>query len=46
LNAYLTTSVTLNVVDNRVTFGQWQRVFLIELDHTRPRKVQMQVLGE
>lgn len=46
LNAYLTTSVTLNVVDSKVTLGQWQRVFLIELDHTRPRKVQMQILGE
>jgi secondary thiamine-phosphate synthase enzyme len=46
LNAYLTTSVTLNVVDGKVSFGQWQRVFLIELDHSRPRKVQMQVLGE
>ena len=46
LNAYLTTSVTLNVVDEKVSFGEWQRVFLIELDHSRPRKVQMQVLGE
>ncbi len=46
LNAYLTTSVTLNVVDGKVSFGEWQRVFLIELDHSRPRKVQMQVLGE
>ena len=46
LNAYLTTSVTLNVVDNKVSLGQWQRVFLVELDHIRPRKVQMQVIGE
>ena len=46
LNAYLTTSVTLNVVDGKVSFGEWQRVFLIELDHSRPRKVQMQVIGE
>ena len=46
LNAYLTTSVTLNVVDGKVSFGEWQRVFLVELDHSRPRKVQMQVIGE
>jgi secondary thiamine-phosphate synthase enzyme len=46
LAAYLTASVTLNVVGGKATFGQWQRVFLIELDHDRPRKVQMQIMGE
>jgi len=46
LGAYLTSSITLNVIYGKVTFGEWQRVFLIELDHSRPRKVQMQVIGE
>jgi secondary thiamine-phosphate synthase enzyme len=46
LAAYLPTNVTLNVVDGKVTFGDWQRIFFIELDHSRDRKVQLQVMGE
>lgn len=46
LAAYLPTAVTLNVVGGKVSFGEWQRVFFVELDHSRNRKVQMQVLGE
>jgi secondary thiamine-phosphate synthase enzyme len=46
LAAYLPTHVTLNVVNSKVSFGQWQRIFFIELDHARDRKVQMQILGE
>ena len=46
LAAYLPTSVTLNIVDGKISFGAWQRIFFIELDHSRDRKVQIQVLGE
>ncbi len=46
LASYLPTHVTLNVVDGKVSFGQWQRIFFIELDHSRDRKVQMQIMGE
>ena len=46
LAAYLPTSVCLNVIDGKVAFGEWQRILFIELDHTRTRKVQMQILGE
>lgn len=46
LAAYLPTSICLNVVDGKLSFGRWQRIFFIELDHERVRKVQMQVLGE
>jgi secondary thiamine-phosphate synthase enzyme len=46
LAAYLPTNVTLNIVDSKVSFGEWQRIFFIELDHARDRKVQMQVMGE
>jgi secondary thiamine-phosphate synthase enzyme len=46
LAAYLPTSVCLNVIDGKVSFGEWQRIMFIELDHVRPRKVQMQILGE
>ncbi len=46
LAAYLPSSVCLNVVNGKLSFGQWQRVFFIELDHERDRKVQMLVMGE
>jgi len=46
LAIYLPTSVMLNVIDGKISIGQWQRVFHIELDHARDRKVQMQVVGE
>jgi secondary thiamine-phosphate synthase enzyme len=34
------------VVAGHLTFGQWQRVFLVELDHAREREVVVQILGE
>jgi len=46
LAAYLPTNLTLNIIDGQISFGQWQRIFLIELDHSRPRKIQVQVIGE
>ncbi len=42
----LRTSVTLNLIDNKVQFGPWQRVLFFELDRARPRQVQIQILGE
>lgn len=46
LAVYLPTSVTLNIVNGELQLGQWQRIFLVELDHDRPRDVQMLALGE
>jgi len=46
LAAYLPTSVVLNIIDGKLSVGQWQRIFFIELDHARIRKVQIQVMGE
>lgn len=46
LAAYLPTNVTLNIIDGSISLGEWQRIFLVELDHSRQRKVQMQVIGE
>ncbi len=40
------TSVSLNLVDGELKIGQWQRVFLLELDRSRPRKYQIHILGE
>ena len=38
-------SATLNLVNGEIQFGQWQRVFLVELDRPRKRKFQIQILG-
>ncbi len=39
-------SETVPIVDGRIQFGTWQRIFLVELDMPRPREVIIQVLGE
>jgi secondary thiamine-phosphate synthase enzyme len=44
--AYLPTSVTLNVIDGILSLGTWQRIFHIELDQSRDRQVQIQIIGE
>jgi secondary thiamine-phosphate synthase enzyme len=43
---YLTPTNTINLLNNKLQLGKWQRVFLLELDRARPRKVQIQVLGK
>jgi len=42
---FLGTSETIPVVDGRITLGAWQRIFLIELDHPRLRRVLVNVVG-
>lgn len=44
--AFLDTSVTLNVIDGKINFGRWQRVFFVELDRSRDRKVSLLIMGE
>jgi secondary thiamine-phosphate synthase enzyme len=39
-------SQTVPIIDGRLQLGRWQRVFLVELDRARDRKVFIQVLGE
>jgi secondary thiamine-phosphate synthase enzyme len=39
-------SETIPIVDGKLQFGRWQRVFLIELDRPRSREVIVQVVGE
>lgn len=39
-------SENIPIVDGNLAFGQWQRVFLVELDHARERQVVVQILGE
>ncbi|MBS3740460.1 MAG: secondary thiamine-phosphate synthase enzyme YjbQ [Candidatus Bipolaricaulota bacterium] len=38
-------SETIPVINGELQLGNWQRVFLIELDHAREREVILQVLG-
>jgi secondary thiamine-phosphate synthase enzyme len=42
---FLSSSETIPVVDGRITLGTWQRVFLVELDHPRMRRVLVNVVG-
>lgn len=42
----LPTSITLNLIDNKLQLGTWQRIMFIELDKARSRKIQIQILGE
>lgn len=42
----LGTSETIPIVEGMMQFGRWQSIFMIELDHPRPREVMVQVLGE
>lgn len=39
-------SAALNVVRGALQLGQWQRVFLVELDGPRDRNVSMMMIGE
>ncbi len=39
-------SITLNLIDGQMQLGTWQKILFIELDRARPRKVQIQILGE
>ncbi len=39
-------SEAVPVMDGKLIVGQWQRIFLIELDHGREREVVVQLVGE
>lgn len=42
---FLSASETIPIIDGRIALGMWQRIFLIELDRSRPRKVMITVMG-
>jgi secondary thiamine-phosphate synthase enzyme len=42
---FLSASETIPVVDGRMAMGTWQRIFLVELDHPRMRRVLVSVSG-
>ena len=43
---FLPTAITCQVIDGKLNLGTWQRVFLIELDRSRPRNISLMFLGE
>jgi secondary thiamine-phosphate synthase enzyme len=42
---FLASSEAIPVVDGRLTLGQWQRIFLVELDRPRQRRVLVNLVG-
>ena len=42
---FLSTSETIPIVDGRLTTGQWQRIFLVELDQPRQRRILVNIIG-
>ncbi len=40
------TSACLNLYESNLQLGTWQRIFFFELDRTRPRTVQIHIIGE
>ncbi|HEX4997823.1 MAG TPA: secondary thiamine-phosphate synthase enzyme YjbQ [Terriglobia bacterium] len=43
---FLRTSESLNIWDGRLQLGQWQRIFLVELDGARKRAFSINVVGQ
>lgn len=43
---HLPSNLTLNAINSKLQLGQWQRIFLVELDKPKLRKIQIQILGE
>jgi len=43
---HLQPNITLNLIDGKLQLGRWQRVLFIELDRSRDRKIQIQIIGE
>ena len=46
LALHFPSNLVLNIIDGKMQLGQWQRIFLVELDKPRQRKVQVQIIGE
>ncbi|MBZ1356337.1 MAG: secondary thiamine-phosphate synthase enzyme YjbQ [Candidatus Nealsonbacteria bacterium] len=43
---HLLMNATINLIDNKLQLGQWQNIMLVELDSSRPRNIQVQIIGE
>lgn len=43
---HLLPSATLNLIEGELQLGEWQSIMLVELDGSRPRKIQVVIVGE
>lgn len=43
---YLPSNLTLNLIGGKLQLGQWQAIFVVELDRARKRSIQVQIIGE
>jgi secondary thiamine-phosphate synthase enzyme len=43
---FLPTSILFNVFRGGLQLGQWQRIFAVELDRARHRKIAVQIMGK
>lgn len=43
---FLTPGVFLNIFRSELQLGQWQRIFAVELDNSRPRRIALQIMGK
>ena len=43
---FLTTSSFLNITKGQLQLGKWQRIFAVELDNARPRRIALQIMGD
>lgn len=46
LALHFPSNLTINIIEGKLQLGQWQRIFLVELDRPRRRSVQIQAMGE
>ena len=43
---HLPVAAVLNLINGKLQLGQWQRIFFVELDKSRQRKFQIQIIGD
>ena len=44
--SHLCATATMNIIQGKMQFGQWQRILFIELDRPRKRNLQILAIGE
>jgi len=42
---HLPSNICLNILKSQLQLGQWQSILFIELDHARPRKIQLNIIS-
>lgn len=44
--SHLCATVTMNIIQGKIQFGQWQRILFVELDRPKKRNLQVLAMGE